>query len=341
MKVSDILKIDKGLSLLTGNEQCEFETISSMENVASSSLIFVKSRKFFDKLIESNVRGFGIVLAKNFWDSYSKELEQILRERVPLFVVVSNSFDLSMSLLSKLAYDKKYHSVSFNRSGLASDLVQIGNGCDIAPSVFIGEDVIIGDNVTVMAGAVVMAKSKIGDRTTIFPNVTIYPFVTIGNGCRIHSGTVIGADGFGYNYANGVHHKIWHFGGVVIGDDVEIGTNSCVDSGTFSPTTIGSGSKIDNQVQIGHNSILGNGVIMCGQSGVSGSCKLGDFVVLGGKAGVGPSTTIGAGTQVAGASIVSKDFGPKRTLAGFPATDLKDWLKEGAVLRRMCKKERE
>src|SRR5690606_38336150 len=117
---------------------------------------------------------------------------------------------------------------------------------------------------------------------------------------------VIGSDGYGYTYHQGQHVKIWHMGGFIIHDDVEIGSNSSVDMGTFSPTIIGSGTRIDNLVQIAHNCKIGRGCILCGQSGLAGSVVLEDYVVLGGRATVGPDSSIGMGSQIAGGAKVNE-----------------------------------
>ena len=193
-----------------------------------------------------------------------------------------------------------------------------------------------------MPGTVILPHSEIGDNTKIFSNVSIYPFTKIGKNCRIHSGTVIGSDGFGYTFHQGNHVKIWHMGGVDIRDDVEIGSNSSVDAGTFSPTIIGSGTRIDNLVQIAHNVKLGRGCVICGQAGIAGSAVLEDYVVMGGRAAVGPDSFIGMGTQIAGGAKVneSANWPAGSKLGGHPAKDLKEWMKGVAYLRTMSLKEK-
>ncbi len=170
--------------------------------------------------------------------------------------------------------------------------------------------------------------------------MTIYPFTKIGKGCRIHSGTVIGADGFGYTFHQGQHHKIWHMGGVEISDDVEIGSNTSIDQGTFSPTRIGAGTRIDNLVQIAHNCKIGKGCVLCGQVGLAGSVTLEDFVVIGGQAALGPDCHIGMGTQIGGkAGVMEAAVWPAGSkIAGFPARDLKEWLRGLALAKKLAEK---
>ena len=147
---------------------------------------------------------------------------------------------------------------------------------------------------------------------------------------------VIGSDGFGYTFHQGQHKKIWHMGGVIIQDDVEIGSNSSVDMGTFSPTIIGAGTRIDNLVQVAHNCKIGKGCVLCGQSGVAGSAILEDFVVLGGRAAIGPDVHIGMGAQIAGGAKVTDGVWPAGSkLGGHPARDLREWMKGLAYVRKM------
>jgi UDP-3-O-[3-hydroxymyristoyl] glucosamine N-acyltransferase len=218
---------------------------------------------------------------------------------------------------------------------------EIDPSARISQHVFIGEHVKIGANVDVLPGTVFSSFVSIGENTKIYPNVTIYPFTTIGKNCWFHSGVVIGSDGFGYTFHQGQHQKIWHMGGVIIHDDVEIGSNSSVDMGTFSPTVIGQGTRIDNLVQIAHNTKIGRGCVICGQAGIAGSAVLEDYVVLGGRAAVGPDSHIGMGTQIAGGAKVteSANWPAGSKLGGHPARDLREWMRGLAYLRKMSLRE--
>jgi UDP-3-O-[3-hydroxymyristoyl] glucosamine N-acyltransferase len=194
---------------------------------------------------------------------------------------------------------------------------KIGEGTQIYPSVF------IGDNVT------------LGTDCVIYPNVSIYDGCTLGDRVIIHSGTVIGSDGFGYYQKNGTNVKIRHIGSVIIGNDVEIGSNSCVDKGKFSDTIIGDGTKIDNLVQVAHNVVLGRHNIMAGQSAISGSSKTGDYVIMGGRAAVADHVDICGKVMIAGNCGVISDIDKPGIYAGFPHNNRKAWLREVAILRDM------
>jgi UDP-3-O-[3-hydroxymyristoyl] glucosamine N-acyltransferase len=151
----------------------------------------------------------------------------------------------------------------------------------------------------------------------------------------IQAGTTIGSTGFGYSFIDGEHRLIPHNGGVVIGDCVEIGANSCVDRAKFGNTIIGAGSKIDNLVQIAHNVVIGKCCVIAGQVGISGSCVLGDGVVLGGQVGMADHLSIGAGTMVGGRAGVMGDIPAGAKVVGHPAIDMNVQLRVFALQRRL------
>jgi UDP-3-O-[3-hydroxymyristoyl] glucosamine N-acyltransferase len=243
-----------------------------------------------------------------------------------------------MTKLSLPFYQNIKESWNDEVDGRQMGTVDIDPSSWIAQHVFIGKDVVIGKNVRIYPGVRILSGSSIGDDCELFPGVTIYQNVKIGNAVRIHGNTTIGADGFGYNFRDGIHHKLWHMGGVIIGDNVEIGANSCVDGGTFSPTLIGAGSKFDNHVQVGHNCIIGSGVILCGHVAIGGSSELGDFTVFGGKSGMGHAMKLGKACQVGGGALVNRDWPDGSVLGGHPARPLKEWMKGLAYVRNQVSK---
>src|SRR5262249_43256037 len=154
---------------------------------------------------------------------------------------------------------------------------------------------------------------------TLFPNVTLYARTQIGNRVRIHAGTIIGSDGFGYVQDAGVHRKVPQIGNVVIGDDVEIGANVTVDRGALGPTVIGKGTKIDNLVQIAHNVVVGEHCLIISQVGIAGSTRLGNYVTLGGQVGLAGHLKIGNRATVAAQSGVMHDIPDGEVWLGAPA----------------------
>jgi UDP-3-O-[3-hydroxymyristoyl] glucosamine N-acyltransferase len=178
----------------------------------------------------------------------------------------------------------------------------------VGPYCVLGENVKVGPRCVLQAGVYLGANSQLGEEVNLFPNVTIYRRTEIGHRVRIHSGSVIGADGFGYVLDGGMHRKIPQIGNVIIRDDVEIGANVTIDRGALGPTVVGKGTKIDNLVQIAHNVTLGEHCLIVSQAGIAGSTKLGHYVVLGGQVGLAGHLKIGNRVQVAAQSGVMHDI---------------------------------
>lgn len=217
----------------------------------------------------------------------------------------------------------------------------IGQNVTLADNVHIAPFAVIGDNVTLGDGCVVLAGAYIGNNVTIGKNCRIYPYAVIyddtvlGNEVIIHSGAIIGADGFGYKFRNYRHVKVPQVGNVVIGDYVEVGANTCIDRGALGSTTIGNGSKIDNLVQVGHNNKIGQHVILCGLTGVSGSCNIEDYAILAGSAGVADHVTIGQGAVVMARAGVANDVPAKTQVFGSPAKEKRIAYKEEIAISKL------
>ncbi len=196
---------------------------------------------------------------------------------------------------------------------------QIDPTAHIGPHCTVGERVKIGANVVLQAGDFIGDDSALGDGTNLFPNVTIYSRSQIGRRVRIHSGTVIGSDGFGYVFDTSFHRKVPQIGNVIIGDDVELGSNCSVDRAALGSTIIGRGTKIDNLVHIAHNVEIGEHCIICGQVGFAGSTKMGNYVVLAGQVGIGGHLKIGDRVTVGSKSGVMHNIPDGETWLGLPA----------------------
>src|SRR5690242_12829364 len=181
---------------------------------------------------------------------------------------------------------------------------QVDPTAHIGPYCVLGEKVRIGARTVLQCADYVGAGCQIGDDVNLFPNVTLYPRTELGHRVRIHSGSVIGSDGFGYVLDAGAHRKVPQIGNVIIGDDVEIGANVTIDRGALGPTVIGKGTKIDNLVQIAHNVQIGEHCLLVAQAGIAGSTKLGHYVVLAGQVGLAGHLKIGSKVIVAAQSGV-------------------------------------
>jgi UDP-3-O-[3-hydroxymyristoyl] glucosamine N-acyltransferase len=220
-------------------------------------------------------------------------------------------------------------------SACVDDSASLGDRVRVGPHAIVQRGAVLGDDVRIGAGAYVGRNVQVGAGTTIFPHVTLYERVVVGSRCILHAGAVVGADGFGFTPHEGRHLKIPQVGGVVIGDDVEIGANTCIDAGTMEPTRIGSGTKIDNLVQIGHNCVVGERVIICGSVGVAGSTRIEDGATIAGMVAIGGHVVIGAGATVSGRAGVVSDVPPKAVVGGFPQMPMEDWRRSSAAVRRL------
>ncbi len=210
--------------------------------------------------------------------------------------------------------------IGISRHAAISISAVLGANVDIHPFATIGEEVTIGDGSTIHAGAHIMAGCRIGENVTIFPGAVLYENTVVGERTIIHAAAVLGAYGFGYELVDGAHRLTPQLGNVVVGADAEIGAGTTIDRGTYGPTVIGAGTKIDDQVMIAHNCRLGRHNIVCSQVGVAGSSTTGDYVVLAGQVGVRDHVHIGTGTVVGAKGGVVNDVPENSRYLGVPAT---------------------
>ena len=211
---------------------------------------------------------------------------------------------------------------------------EVDPSASLGPYVVVGERSVIGAGTRLDAHVVVGRDCRLGRDVWLHPHVVLYDAVTLGNRVEIHSGSVLGADGFGYASDARGHVKVPQVGGVVLGDDVEVGANSAIDRGTLGPTRIEAGTKVDNMVQVGHNVRVGKASLLCGQAGIAGSTRLGDGVILAGQAGVADHIELGDGVQVAAGSAVLRSVS-SGIFGGTPAIDIGRYRRMSVLLPRL------
>ncbi len=204
-------------------------------------------------------------------------------------------------------------------SAVVAPDAKISATATIGPLCVIESGAIVGERAHVQAQVFLGRNVRVGDDSWIMPGVIVATECVLGARVRLQPGVVIGSDGFGYEFVKGRHEKVPQVGHVVIGDDVEIGSNTTLDRARFSRTSVGEGTKIDNLVQIGHNVVIGRHCLLCSQVGISGSTKLEDYVVLGGQAGLGGHITIGKGAKAGGQAGITSDVAPGAFVNGTPA----------------------
>ncbi|MDO4433187.1 MAG: UDP-3-O-(3-hydroxymyristoyl)glucosamine N-acyltransferase [Alysiella sp.] len=235
-----------------------------------------------------------------------------------------------------------FHPIQAARAGIHPTAVveasaKVPVSCEIGANVYIGANTVLGEHCRILANSVIEYDCVLGDGVFLHPNVTVYHGCTLGKRVEIHSGSIIGADGFGLAFTGESWFKIPQTGGVTLGDDVEIGANTCVDRGAMSDTVIGQGSKIDNLIQIAHNCQIGAHTVIAACTGISGSVKIGDYCVLGGGVGtvghieIANQTTIGGGTSVTQSITESGTH-----QAGiYPMQTYKEWTRNAVHLRNL------
>lgn len=303
----------------------------------------IKSAEQLEKATAEQISFIGNKRYENLW-SQSGACVAIVGKDIAIepgtdraFIQVANVDIALAQLLSMMAPKEVVLEPAIHPNAYVDASAIIGKNVRIGAGAYIGKGVELKDGVTIYPNVSILDDSVIGTDTVIWSGVVIRERTLIGVNCIIHPNAVIGADGFGFTPSERGLIKIPQIGNVVIGNDVEIGANSCIDRGKFSATTIGNGCKIDNLVQIGHNCVLGQYCIMAGSSGLAGSVTLGDFVVIGGSASIKDHVTIGSGAVVGAGSGVTGNVEGGKTVLGYPAVEAKTALKQWALLKRLVK----
>jgi UDP-3-O-[3-hydroxymyristoyl] glucosamine N-acyltransferase len=231
-----------------------------------------------------------------------------------------------------------------HRSASVEAGAQIERSAEVGPFVTVGSGARIGARTYIGAGSSIGPDAEIGDDCIVHPRVSVYERVSIGARCILHSGAVIGADGFGFEMAGSAHQAAWRkvpqVGTVAIGNDVEIGANTCIDRATLGVTAIGDGAKLDNMVHIAHNCRIGKHVVIAAQTGLAGGVTIGDYAVVGGQVGVGDKARIESKAVIgSGAGILtSKIVRAGEPVWGTPARPLRQYLEQLATLARLAKR---
>lgn len=263
-----------------------------------------------------------------------KDLEKVTLA-VP-FIICTNP-QLYMCRVSQLFNPAKKLPSGISHTVVTGTSFQIGNNAAIANYVVIGDNVTIGANCQIYPHVVIGDNVTIGANVVIHPNVTIYSNVSIGDDCCFHSGVVLGSDGFGNALDEKKQwHKIPQIGGVLVGSRVEIGANTTIDCGTYTPTIIGDGVRIDNLVQVGHNVEIGDNTAIAACAGFAGSAQIGKFCRIGGGAKFNGHIKVADYTVIGGGTDVSKSITKPGVYAAiYPFSTFKEWAKNAVYIKRL------
>jgi UDP-3-O-[3-hydroxymyristoyl] glucosamine N-acyltransferase len=320
MKIKDVAVLIEGT--IEGDENVDITGLSGAESAKAGDLTFALDES---KLILAEQSDTACILTTPAVRKSTKPLIRVSNPKLS-FLLVYNAFHPETSA-----------ETSVHPSAVIADSVTLGKHVLIGAHVSIEEDVTIGDHTIIENGCVIKKNCTIGNACHLFPHVTLYENTVLSHHVRLHGGTVVGADGFGYVKDKSVIHKFPQLGKVIIEENVEIGANTTIDRGALSDTVIGAGSKIDNLCQIAHNVKLGKNVIIAAQSGIAGSTIVGDNVTISGQVAITNNVTIGKNAVIGGKSCVISDVAENTTVWGMPARPIHETKRQLAVLSWLTK----
>ena len=323
--IKEIADITGSEIVTNGADDELIDDVQSIESAGENDICFFYDKK--NKDLAQRIKAKACIT--------TKELVSLVPEGVIL--LVSENPKLSFINLVNAFYAEHHPEAKIESDAFVAPTAKIGKGCYVGHHAVIEDDVVIGDNCIIEANAVIAHGCKIGQNCRIGNNASI-AYCLMGNDCYIYTGARIGQDGFGFSVVNGQHKRIPQVGRVIIGNDVEVGANTCIDRGALDDTIVSDGTRIDNLVQIAHNDKIGNCCILVSQTGIAGSCTLGDYVVCGGQVGLADHLKIGSGVQIGAQSGVMRDIEPGAIVMGTPTVPFKDFMRQVAFLQKNSKK---
>ena len=305
---------------LVGDGSVQITGFAPADRAQPGHLTFAENDDYFAKAEQG---GASAILAGLSSNSSRKTLLRVANPRVAFAKVLP------------LFFSEPQPHAGIHPSAIVAKSAHVDSTAHVGPHCVIGERVKVGARTALLGGNHLGDDSQLGDDVRLFPNVVVYARSEVGHRVRIHAGSVIGSDGYGYVFDAGHHRKVLQIGNVIIHDDVEIGANVCIDRGALGSTIIGRGTKIDNLVQIAHNVVIGEGCLLVAQVGIAGSSKLGNFVVLAGQVGISGHLKIGNQVTVAAQSGVMNDIPDGEKWFGTPACPDKDAKRQYVGIRRL------
>ena len=309
---------------ILGDYDGSIRGIASLTEAESGDLSFLGNPKYRPKVADSQA---SIILVPKDYEETPQAGQLYLKLENPSFALALICRDIEGNLLPKPP-SGVHPSAVIEPSAEVSPEASIGAFCYIGSGAKVGASV-LGSHVTIGHAAV------IGDGAHLFSRVSVGDYCEIGKRNRLMSGSVIGSDGYGYEYEKGTHQRVPQIGNVVTAADVDIGANSTIDRARFGSTLIGAGTKVDNQVQIAHNVRIGQHCLVVAQVGISGSTVLGDGVIVGGQAGIAGHLKIGSGAMIAGGAAVTSDIEAQSKVRGYPAMPMMLFNRMAVLQRKL------
>lgn len=319
-----ILEILGEGSELVGSYDGSIQGIASLSEARGGDLSFLGNPKYRSEVESSQA---SVILVPTDFEKSPSEGQLYIKIENPSFALALICRDIESTLLPKPPAGIHPTAVVESGADISGD-ASIGAFCYVASGARVGAAV-LESHVSVGRSAV------IGDEAYLFPRVSVGDYCEIGPRNRLLSGCVIGSDGYGYEFLEGAHQRVPQIGNVVTAADVDIGANSTIDRARFGSTQVGTGTKIDNQVQIAHNVRIGQHCLVVAQVGISGSTVLGDGVVVGGQAGIAGHLSIGSGAMIAGGTAVVSDIEAQSKVRGYPAMPMMLFNRMAVLQRKL------
>ena len=310
---------------IEGDPSVRVNDVSKIEEGKSGTLAFLANPKYNKYIYDTDA---SIVLINQ---------DLVLEKKVKATLIrVKDAYEAFASLLD-LYEQSKPRKTGISPNASIAETATTGENLYAGDFVYVGEGAVIGDNVRLYPQVYIGDRVSIDDNTILYPGVRVMEGCRVGRDCIIHSGTVIGSDGFGFalEQDSTSRRKVPQVGNVVIGNDVEIGANVAIDRATMGSTRIGNGVKMDNLIQIAHNVEIGENSVVVAQAGVAGSTKIGKNVILAAQAGLVGHITIGDGAIIAAQAGVAHSIKEKEVVLGSPAFDIREYRKSAAIFKRL------
>lgn len=320
MKLFEIAQI-LGATLHDASPETEITGVAGIEDAGPQQVTFISNPKYAS--LAKTTRAAAILVTPEF----PAEGRPLLRHANPY---------LAFARTLELFYQPPKYEPGIHSTAVIDPSARIGSGAHIAPYVVIGDGVVLGDDAVLLAHVVIYRGAKIGHRFFAHSHAQVREFCELGDDVILQNGVVIGADGFGFARDGGLGwHKIVQSGITRLADRVEVQANSTVDRASIGVTAVGSDTKIDNLVQVGHGCTIGEHSMLCSQVGVGGSTHIGNNVILAGQVGVAGHLTIGDGAVATAQTGIPGDIAPGSTVSGYPAIENRNWLRAVAVFNKL------
>jgi UDP-3-O-[3-hydroxymyristoyl] glucosamine N-acyltransferase len=320
MKLSEIAS-RLGARLENGSPDTEISGVAGIEEAGEHQLTFIANRKY--AAAARTTRASAVIVSEDF----PAGATAVLRSKNPY---------LAFARALEFFYQPPQYAPGMHPTAVVHSSAKIGAGAHIGPYVVIDEDVVIGDRAVILAHVVIYRGARIGKNFFAHAHAVVREHCRLGDSVLLQNGAIVGADGFGFAKDDaGKWHKIVQSGPAVLENDVEVQANACIDRASIGETHVAAGAKIDNLVQVGHGSSVGENTLLCAQVGLAGSTEVGKDVILAGQVGVAGHCKIGDGAIATAQSGIPNDVPAKAVVSGYPAIDNKLWLRCVAVFNRL------